>query len=286
MNALITRDDAALKVAFTESAEAMKQQALQAAAMIAVVSTPEQQAEAVRAQQELAQWLSQVEKARKACKEPILDFGRAIDKAAREHTEEGAIEAARLAALVGSYVQLEQAKAAAAEKARRLEEERIEREKQDAILKAAREAAEKQRVLDQAAAAARKAEQDAKDEAARIEATRRRVELEEAKAKATAASHDEFDAIAERAAEQVKELPPITFAPSRAAGQRVTNDWEVTVTDIWLLARHHPNCVNIEPRMSEIKDLLKGGTTPKGVIAKPIVKAGVTSAKPRPAIEV
>jgi chromosome segregation ATPase len=284
--ALITRDDAALKVEFTESAVALKNQALEMAGLIARVTDASEQANAVEAQQAIAQTLSQVEKARKACKDPVLNFGRAIDDAAKDFVEEVKEEQLRLARLVGDFQQLQQAKAAAAEKARRLEEERIEREKQEAIIKAAREQADRQRVLDEATAAARRAEEQAKNEQQRLEAERRRIELEEAQAKSQAASHAEFDAIAARAAEQQKDLPPVTFAPARAEGQRVTSDWEVAVTDIHTLYRHHPNCVKLEPLMSEIKNLLKGGTTPKGVTAKAIVKAGVSAGRPRAAIEV
>jgi len=320
--ALITRDDAALSIAFTETAVALKNEALQKAALIGQVSNADEQAAAVEAQQAIAQTLTQVEKARKACKEPVIEFGRAIDDAARAFVGDVKEEQLRLMRLVGDFQQLQQAKAAAAERARKLEEERIEREKQEAILKAAREAAERQRVLDEAVAAARRAEQDrqrAADAAAaaarqaemdaknmerrkeleakrkeleaqakrdRIEAERRRIELEEAQAKAVAQSHAEFDAIAEKADQQSKDLPPITFTPARAEGQRVTNDWEIIVSDIHLLYRHHPNCVALEPRLTEIKNILKSGGKVQGVIAKPVVKAGVTPGRARPAIEV
>lgn len=320
--ALITRDDAALSVSFTETAIAQKNEALEKAAMIAKVGNASEQQAAVEAQQAVHGMLGLIEKSRKACKDPILRFGELIDDSAKKFKIELLEEQLRLAKLVGDYVQLEAAKAAAAERARRLEEERIEREKQEAILQAAREAADRERVLreaaereqaaererqrqyEKAAAEARSAEQEAANtkqrqdaeqrrkelearaERERVEAERRRIELESAQARAQAQSHAELDAISNKFADQARDLPPANIAPARAAGQRVTDDWEITVSDIDLLARHHRNCVTIEPRISEIKLLLKGGTTPKGVNAKPIIKAGVTSGRARPAIEV
>ena len=45
-------------------------------------------------------------------------------------------------------------------------------------------------------------------------------------------------------------------------------DLEITVTNIWKLARSHPTCVTIEPRISEIKSLLKSGIKVAGVTSK------------------
>ena len=56
----------------------------------------------------------------------------------------------------------------------------------------------------------------------------------------------------------------------------------------WLKAADvaHPVCVKIEPRLSEIKNLLDAGVKVSGVTAKREIKAGVTSGKVRPAIDV
>lgn len=322
MSALIVRNSEWTVATFNEEAQRIKAEALEKSAMVARVTNAEEQAPAVEAQQAIAQTLSLVEKSRVACKAPALEFGKKVDEAARSFAAELKEEQLRLARLVGDFVQLEQAKAAAAERVRRLEEGRIEREKQEAILKAAREAAERERVLSEAAerelqaerdrqrianeAAARalRAEQDAKNEGQRqaaeaarktleaaaererVEAERRRIELESAQARAVAQSHAELDAISNKFADQARDLPPANIAPTRATGQRITDDFEVTVSDIHLLYRHHPNCVELTPRLSEIKNLLKGGTTPKGVNAKAIVKAGVTAGRTRAAIEV
>lgn len=63
--------------------------------------------------------------------------------------------------------------------------------------------------------------------------------------------------------------------PARAQGQVVREDWDITVTDIWLLARAKPSCVKIEPRLSEIKSLLNAGVKVEGVSARKITKASV-----------
>lgn len=67
---------------------------------------------------------------------------------------------------------------------------------------------------------------------------------------------------------------PTAFA-ARAEGQTVTPDWEIVISDRWLLARSHPTCVDIVARVSDIKSLLKAGVKVQGVIATPITKAGV-----------
>lgn len=47
------------------------------------------------------------------------------------------------------------------------------------------------------------------------------------------------------------------------------------MTDVWLLAKSHPGCVKIEPRISEIKSLLNNGVKVAGVNAVRIQKSGV-----------
>lgn len=96
-----------------------------------------------------------------------------------------------------------------------------------------------------------------------------------------AQTHDERDAINslfDVQAMQTQEAMPVT-QPPRVEGQRVGEDWEVTVSDIWLLARAHPSCVKLEPRISEIKALLNAGVTVAGVKATKTTKASVRLTK-------
>ncbi len=90
------------------------------------------------------------------------------------------------------------------------------------------------------------------------------------------AAQEDRDQHLERANQEIAALP--VAAPIRAEGQRVREEWNVTVTDIWMLARVHPGCVKIEPRLSEIKELLDAGVKVAGILAKKEIKAGVTGA--------
>jgi hypothetical protein len=115
-----------------------------------------------------------------------------------------------------------------------------------------------------------------------------KIERERAEAEAKAKSHDQLDAIQEhfnnKAAEAFSDVR--TPEPARADGQIIRHDWEITVTDIHKLYRAHANCVDLKPRLSEIKELLKAGVTPQGVIAKPIIKPGARVPRERTAIDV
>ena len=102
-----------------------------------------------------------------------------------------------------------------------------------------------------------------------------RLEKEREAALAQVKSHEERDVVQahynDRAAvEGVVPAPLIT-----AKGQSVQADIEVTVVDLWMLARSHPSCVKIEPRMSEIKALLRAGVKVAGVTSKEVIKAGI-----------
>lgn len=235
--ALIRRDDSRLSIDFTPAALELKSKALEVSALIGKVNDASSQEAAVQAQQQLSEALALVEKARVACKQPVLDFGRLIDSKAREFATELKEEQLRIAKLVGDFQFLEQ--------------ERVRR--------------------------AQQAENE------RLAALEREKAAELAKAK----SHEELDKIQEKFdTRATQEAPQKPIAPVRAAGQRVVEDFEIIVSDIHLLYRAHPNCVKMEALVGEIKSLLKAGVTVRGVIAKPIVKAGVTRGRPMAAIEV
>jgi len=103
-------------------------------------------------------------------------------------------------------------------------------------------------------------------EAARMEELsaidrRRQDEIKEAK------TLDEIDEIQERYNEEAKLLPPLP-QPTRADGQRVTSGWDITVVDMLLLDRCHPNCVKRTALLTEIGFLLDNDIKVAGVIAK------------------
>jgi hypothetical protein len=76
------RDDAKLTVSFTPEAVALKDTALELSGVIGKVTNADENAAAVAAQVEIQKVRSLAEKARKAAKEPVLEYGKRIDAAA------------------------------------------------------------------------------------------------------------------------------------------------------------------------------------------------------------
>lgn len=114
-------------------------------------------------------------------------------------------------------------------------------------------------------------------------------ELQEADRKrqeelAKAQTLDERDEINSRHDEDAATVKP-AVQPVRVAGQRVAEDWEIIVTDVWKLARSHPTCVDVKPRLSEIKAMLNSGLKVEGVTANKTIRATVR-AKSQPLIDV
>src|SRR4030095_4234986 len=87
---------------------------------------------------------------------------------------------------------------------------------------------------------------------------------------------DEHQAIREHYQEVSAMVAPVAPPPAKPHGQIVREDWKIEVTDIWLLARMHPACVKIEPRLPEIKSILNSGHKVAGVRAERVT---MTSAR-------
>jgi hypothetical protein len=223
-----------MAVSFSAEAEAIKVAALAVGALVGKVTNAAEQAEAVTAQMEIQKVLAVAEKARKACKAPVLEFGKKIDAAAERFTDDLKTEMTRITVMVGSFQQLEQMKVRAAEQARNAELSRLEREKADALTKAT--------------------------------------------------SHAAADAIAEHYNRQAETVP--VYEAVRTEGQRVVADWDVSVSNPYELAKFHPACVKITPLLGEIKALLRQGISVKGIVATPVVRAGVRVGSAPPAIDV
>lgn len=92
---------------------------------------------------------------------------------------------------------------------------------------------------------------------------------------ALAATVEQQDAINEEYSRKEQMAQMSTVEPTRAHGQVVRTDWEVIVSDVHALYRSHPNCVDLKPRLSEIKALLNAGVEVRGVVAKRSAKATV-----------
>lgn len=234
---LIQRNDAALTVSYTAEAVALKESALAIAGIVGKVSNADENQAAVSAQSEIHKVRTLAEKARKSAKEPVLEYGKRIDAAAKVFMAELDDEMLRISRLIGDFQALEQMKARAAEQLRTQELAKIEREKTEALAKVT--------------------------------------------------SHEQADAIQAHFAEQVQQTATVApVAPIRAEGQVLKTDWEIVVTNPYELAKFHPACVKIEPRLSEIKQLLNEGITIKGITATKVTKASVRLGGERKAIEV
>lgn len=106
------------------------------------------------------------------------------------------------------------------------------------------------------------------------------LEQERAKEVAKAGSLEEVDDINQKYSDRAAtEARPIA-EPARVEGQAVREEWVVQVSDIWMLARAHPGCVKIEPRMAEIKALLNAGVKVAGVTATRQTFASVRAGAP------
>lgn len=232
MNALIVRNDAALSVSFSENAVALRDAALATGALIGRVTNADEQNAAVLAQREIVGVIRSVEKARKEIKQPVIDYGRAIDDAAKKFILEVEKEEGRIANLISEFQLVERRRIAAEEAKQREELARIERE--------------------------------------------RAAEL--AKAKTLEAQTKVMEEFSRKAA---AERQPIVAA--KAEGQVVKKDWDIEVLNPYDLAKFHPQCVTITPKLGEIKALLQSGIEVRGIRAKEIIKTQIRQSR---AIEV
>lgn len=124
---LVNVDYTKLEATFTQEADKLKEAALESSALIAQVTSAEENARAVQAQQNIHGLLATIEKARKAAKDKPHRLGKSIDDRAKDFIRDLNEEMGRISALVGSFQQLEQAKANAATQAINDEISEIER---------------------------------------------------------------------------------------------------------------------------------------------------------------
>lgn len=293
--ALILCSGSSLAVSVSERAAALIESALDASAPVGTVNSPETNKEAVEAQKRLKEVDSAIERARKEAKEPFLEAGRRIDSAAQQLRDRIKPELVRVAGLISVYqTQLfdeEQRRI----KAQREEEARIQREREqaerEAREKAQREAEEARRKAAAEAEAIRKRE-EAERAAARNEAEKKAAaeRAEKARQEAEARAKAEQEAALKKLQEETtrqaelakQQQEAIKQGPEqvRASGQAVTVDYEITVSNIFDLVRAHPGCVDMKPRLSEIKFLIKSGVEKiPGVTWKQVAKSSVRGGK-------
>ena len=112
-----------------------------------------------------------------------------------------------------------------------------------------------------------------------------RIEREKQAALAAATTEKEKAQIVEvAAAKTYVESQPIQA--TRTEGQVIKTDWDIEMVNPYDLARLHPDCVEIKPRLSVIKMHLNAGRELHGIKAKQITVATVRTSPLRTAIEV
>jgi hypothetical protein len=207
-------------------AEARKTQLIEAAKAVTSVTSNDESASAQFVSRKLAGMRIEVEKCRKAVKEPVNRIGKLIDQTAKDFVAAIDAEEKRITRLVGAHAE-------DVARLKRLKEEEERRAFEEA--RAAREAAER------AAAEAEDAREN-KASIAEVIAARKAAEAAEAQRRETLAAR--MDASAEVATTNVAD--GVRFA------------WDFEVVSIGQLADERRDLVKIEPKRAEILACLKG----------------------------
>ncbi len=295
---------------FNASAREAKTAALEKAALIAKVTDADSKTIAVRAQQALKKVVSDIEKTRKELKEPLLQAGRQLDNLCAAESLDLEKEFGRVSNAVKEFDDAERRRVLEEERLQREELARIEREKQAEIERIRREQeareAEARRVQEaadkvvrDAAEAAAKLASEATNkkqreaaEAARQESLRQQATREVERQKQEAALREQKAAAAAQTAaieEKAGDAAYVAAKPieiTKVAGQRQSTNWVITVEQPFVLAKYHPDLVDIKPRLGDIKTALNEGREIKGIKAMRETVSGVRLPAERKAVEV
>lgn len=255
-----------------EGAEKRKTALILAAKAITEVTTPAQADDASAEIKALAKIRNEIERGRQDVKAPVIALGKEIDQIAKDFADSLSVEEKRLTSLVSDHaMKVEQARRAAAEEARRIEAERIEKERKAEAERLAEEKRreDEARKLQEAAEAARKAAEEAAakanadDEEEDIEAELARAAAIDAKNAADKAAKDaaEADRIAEEArqkeAAELAERQRLASVSSLAVTKGVTFPLAFEVEDIAQFYMEHPELVTLTVKTAEVKAYLK-----------------------------
>jgi hypothetical protein len=295
---------------FNVSAKEAKEVALRNAALIAKVSDRDSKIIAVRAQQGLKKVISDIEKARKELKEPLLNAGRQLDNLCARETLELDKEFGRVSNAVKEFDDAERRRVLEEERLQRLELERIEAEKQAELKRIADEQAAREveakriqgdidRKAREAAEAAAKMAREATNKKQREAAEVARQDALKGQAQAEVERQKQAALLAEQAKTAAAQTVAIEekagdaaycaakpIAITTVAGSRQSTNWKITVDQPFVLARHRPDLVNITPRLAEIKAALNNGETIQGITAVRETTSGVRLPPERKVIEV
>jgi hypothetical protein len=206
-------------VATDSAAVEYRDRLLEGARFVTTVADASDQEIAVRLLRDMKEHLNGVESARKRVKEPILTAGKKVDSLAAAHCEPLQAEFDRVSSLVAGFQAIERARVAAEEEKRRQEVFRLENERREAALLAAKAASGMQTEADLAKAIA----------------------AEEAAREATAV------------ADQVIRAP--LPAVIREEGMVMRKKLDFIVEDIHAVYRARPELVKLEPNRAVILSL-------------------------------
>lgn len=241
-------------VTIIPAAQQAKAEAITLAKSIRIVTSTDQQQDAIAAASLMKGLLRDVEKARVAVKEPVLDAGRKIDAAAKAFSEDMTAEVKRVEGLASAY-QAEQnriAEALRAEEERKQRQQReaeeAERQREQAALAAIAAAAEAERRANLAAIAA------AADDKAREEAQRKADEDAAARAEEVRinqqACREAEEARLEAERDRAMQLHTVVAPKAAGAVVKVLTDYELK--DIRALYAARPDLVELSERRSLI----------------------------------
>ena len=295
---------------FTLNRNPDKEAALEQAALIGKVSSRDTKIVAVRAQQALKKVISDLEKARKFWKDPLIVRGRELDTMIEKEKLEPEKELARVTQEVSAFDLAERRRVEEEERIQREQVARIQRERDaELALLAAEHAAkeaEARRVQEEADKKAREAQEAAAALAAAATTKEQQEAAQRAQEEATRALGAAFEvkqaqdarieavaaltaALTQQIEEKAADAAYVAARPIEAthvAGQRKATGWKIEVTDVYMLAKFRPDLVEFKPKLGEIKACLNEGQEIRGIKAEREYTSGVRLAPERKAIDV
>ena len=249
---------------FTLNKNPEKEAALNQSALIGRVTSRDTKILAVRAQQALKKVISDLEKARKFWKEPLIVRGRELDTMIEAEKLEPERELSRVTQEVSVFDLAERRRVEEEERLQREQVARIQRERDAEIARLA-------------------AEQAAKEAEARSLASK---EAQEAALAAIAAqTASQTQQIEEKAADAAY-VAARPIEATHVAGQRKATGWKIEILDVYMLAKFRPDLVEFKPKLGEIKACLNEGQEIRGIKAEREYTSGVRLAPERKAIDI
>jgi len=295
---------------FTLNRNPDKEAALEQAALIGKVSSRDTKIVAVRAQQALKKVISDLEKARKFWKDPLIVRGRELDTMIEKEKLEPEKELARVTQEVSAFDLAERRRVEEEERIQREQVARIQRERDaELALLAAEHAAkeaEARRVQEEADKKAREAQEAAAALAAAATTKEQQEAAQRAQEEATRALGAAFEvkqaqdarieavaaltaALTQQIEEKAADAAYVAARPIEAthvAGQRKATGWKIEIVDVYMLAKFRPDLVEFKPKLGEIKACLNEGQEIRGIKAEREYTSGVRLAPERKAIDV